>query len=144
MDLTINGKLVKVLEPQSGTSARGNWTKQSFIIETIEPYPKKICLIAWNERTAILKDLTPGDELKISISIESREYNGRWYTDVRANTIDKVGGSPASVAPPPGMNDAITSGSDYPTTSDPSAASDYPTTSDPSAAPQPPEDELPF
>ncbi len=132
MDLTINGKLVKVLEPQSGTSSRGNWTKQSFIIETNEAYPKKICLIAWNERTTLLKDLSPGDELKISISIESREYNDRWYTDVRANTIEKVGGSPAPVAPPPGMNDAPTPGPDYPSPIDPSDAS------------QPPSDGLPF
>ncbi|MDK2909421.1 MAG: hypothetical protein PWR20_988 [Bacteroidales bacterium] len=100
MDHTINGKLVKVLEPQSGTSARGNWKKQSFIIETIETYPKKICLIAWNERTEILKELTPGDELKISFSIESREYNERWYTDVRAYEITKVSGASAPIAPP--------------------------------------------
>ncbi len=101
MDLTINGKLVMVLAPQSGTSARGNWKKQSFIIETLETYPKKICLIAWNERTEILKSLTPGDELKINISIESREYNERWYTDVKANEIIKVSGAPLAAASSP-------------------------------------------
>ncbi|MGC8865455.1 MAG: DUF3127 domain-containing protein [Bacteroidales bacterium] len=101
MDLTINGKLLKVLEPQSGTSTRGSWKKQSFIIETIETYPKKICFIAWNERTELLKELKPGDEVKINFSIESREYNDRWYTDVRANEILKVSGSSSTTAPPP-------------------------------------------
>lgn len=132
MDLTINGKLVKVLEPQSGTSARGSWKKQTFIIETIETYPKKIALIAWNERTEILKNLTPGDELKISISIESREYNDRWYTDVRANDIVKVTGSASPVAPPPEAEYT------------PLKAAGFPTDTPPTTPPPVSDDDLPF
>lgn len=93
MDLNIQGKLVKVLPSQSGEGKNGTWIKQSFVIETDDRFPKKICLIAWNERTETLKTLQEGNNLKIEISIESREYNERWYTDVRAINIEVIGGN---------------------------------------------------
>ncbi len=103
MALEITGKLLKVLALQSGTSARGSWSKQDFIIETQEQYPKKVCISAWGERVNELAASREGDVLKISFNVESREFNERWYTDVRAWRIEKQGASAAASAEPAGM-----------------------------------------
>lgn len=85
MATDIKCKLVSKLQVQNGNSARGPWSKQDFIVETEETYPKKICMNVWGaDKVAELGAYNPGDDLMISINIESREFNGRWYTDVRA------------------------------------------------------------
>ena len=107
MALEITGKLVKVLPVQSGTNARGTWSKQEFILETLENYPRKVCISAWGERVNELSAIVAGDILKVSFSVESREYNERWYTDVRAFRIEKqtaaasVGNTAAPINTPP-------------------------------------------
>jgi hypothetical protein len=88
MELT--GKLVQVLPLQSGTSARGEWKKQSIIIETEEQYPRKICILLWNERIASIVNIGPGELITASINIESREFEGRWYTDIVAWRIQRA------------------------------------------------------
>lgn len=90
MELSIKGRFVKALPEVSGEGRNGRWVKQNFIIETLDQYPKKICLVAWGDKTDTVKKLNEGDEVKVQISIESREYNERWYTDVRAWEIERL------------------------------------------------------
>jgi hypothetical protein len=90
MALEITGKLFKILPEQTGSGKNGNWVKQEFVIETQEQYPKKVCCSAWGDKAATLKGLKPGDMLKVSVNLESREYNERWYTEARAWKIDVV------------------------------------------------------
>ncbi len=90
MALEINGKIVKILPAQTGAGKKGNWVKQEFVIETNDQYPKKICCSAWGDKADILKSFNPGDEVKVSFNLESREYNEKWYTDIRAWKIDPV------------------------------------------------------
>lgn len=85
MAIDIKCRLVGKLQVQNGNSARGAWCKQDFIVETIETYPRKICMNVWGEdKVAELSGYNIGENLTISVNIESREFNGRWYTDVRA------------------------------------------------------------
>ena len=88
MALEISGKVVQILPEQTGQGQNGNWLKQNFIIQTEEQYPKKVCFVCWNDKAEILKQLNPGDEVKVSFSVESREFNGKWYTDVKAWRIE--------------------------------------------------------
>jgi len=106
MAMDVNGKLIKILPQQSGSSGRGNWVKQEFIIETTEQYPKKVCMSLWGDKADLLKNYKLGDELKVSFNVESREYNERWYTDIRAWKIE-----PAGAAKPSGGKSG---GQDYP------------------------------
>lgn len=92
MAVELTGKIILMLPPQSGTSARGTWNKQEFVIETEEQYPKKICISAWNERAAEVAQIPVNSPVKVSVNIESREYNGKWYTDVRVWNIQVVSG----------------------------------------------------
>ncbi len=103
--MEITGKLVKLVDAQTGTSARGEWKKQQFIIETEDQYPKKICIQNWNDKVD-LNAVSVGDKLTVSINIESREFNEKWYTDVQAwrmessnQTENKASAPPISAAP---------------------------------------------
>ena len=88
MALEITGRIVKILSAQTGAGKNGNWVKQEFVIETSEQYPKKICCSAWGDKAEALKNYSTGDVVKVSFNLESREYNERWYTDVRAWKIE--------------------------------------------------------
>lgn len=104
MALEISGKLFAKLALQTGTSARtgSQWQKQEFVIETEDQYPKKICSSLWGDKVDQLAQFNIGDPIKISVDIESREYQGRWYTDIRAWKIEHPQAvAPVAVAPYP-------------------------------------------
>lgn len=94
MALDITGKIMRVLPEQSGKSAKtGNdWKKGSFVLETESTFPKKVCFTVWGELTAQVKSLKEGQHVKVSFDVESREFNDRWYTDLKAWKIDPEGG----------------------------------------------------
>ncbi|MDL2314812.1 DUF3127 domain-containing protein [Bacteroidales bacterium OttesenSCG-928-C19] len=84
------GKIFKIMPEQSGTSARGTWMKQEFVIETEEQFPRKVCFSMWGEdKCAGLKQLALGDKVVVSFNAESREFNDRWYTDLRCWKLEK-------------------------------------------------------
>ena len=63
------------------------------MIETQESYPKKICFSLWKDKVEQLNDFKEGDFLKVNFSIESREYNNNWYTDLNCFRIDSANNS---------------------------------------------------
>ena len=80
---------------QSGISKTGNsWQKQEFVIETLEQFPRKICANMWGERTAVLETLNIDDKVVMSFDLESREFNGKWYTDVKAFKLEPITTNP--------------------------------------------------
>ncbi len=91
--MDISGKLIQILPAQTGNGKNGPWKKCDFVIETTDKFPKKVCISAWNEQSAQIENLAIGSNLKVSFDISSREYNGRWYTDVKAWKIVVDGGA---------------------------------------------------
>lgn len=90
MSLEVTGKLIAKLGQQTGQGKNGTWVRQDFIIETQEQYPKKICLSAWGDKVRDFDSFAMGELIKASINIESREYNGRWYTDIRPWRVERM------------------------------------------------------
>jgi hypothetical protein len=82
----------KVLPKETGSSKNGEWVKNQFVVETKEQYSKTICFQYWKDDVPLLL----GSVVDVSFSIESREYNERWYTEAKAFAI-KVIASPANV-----------------------------------------------
>lgn len=82
-------KLTELLPIQTGTGTNGEWKKQDIIVETDGAYPKKICISLWGDRINS-SQLLIGNNLKIDFDIESREYNSKWYTDIKALKIQVV------------------------------------------------------
>ena len=102
--MEIKGKVVKLLQLQTGQGKKGPWKKQEFIIETQGQYPKKVCLSAWGDKVDQY-NLSIGDEVSVSVDLESREYNGRWYTEARAWKLEKSGGSSRANSNTPPVGD---------------------------------------
>ncbi len=106
MALELEGRIARKLTVQTGTSARGAWSKQEFIFEYQEGnFPTQVCMNVWgDEKVKDLGKYQVGDQVKVSFNLSSREYNGRWYTDVRAWRIEPAGAqsydAPAYAAPP--------------------------------------------
>ena len=98
--MEVTGKLIQKLPVQSGVSSSGNnWSKAEFVIETVEQYPKKICANLWGDRARALDQFQEGSLITVSFDLESREFNGRWYTDVKAWKVEAA--TPAAVAGAP-------------------------------------------
>ena len=90
MELKITGTVKQLLEEQSGEGKNGTWRKQEFILETDGNYPKQICIVMWGENIDQFA-ITPEERIVASIDIQSREYNSRWYTDVKAWKVEREG-----------------------------------------------------
>ena len=100
MSIILTGRLLHILPQQSGTGKNGPWIKQDFVIETPGEYSRKICISAWGDKVGEITGFHEGDELKVSVNIESREFNERWYTDIKAWRIEKDT-PPRGMAPAP-------------------------------------------
>ena len=95
--MDISGKLFAQLEEVGGQGKNGPWKKRNFVIETAaDRFPKKICFTAWGDQADQVAAFTPGVTLKVSFDLESREFNGKWYTDAKAWKIESQGGGGTS------------------------------------------------
>jgi len=102
MSLIVKGKMLKILDLESGTSRQGNsWKKQEFVLETQDQFPKKICFTLFNDKISLLGGFSGGEDLEVSFDIESREFNGKWYHNINAWKIEKTGQKTAPEIPPP-------------------------------------------
>ena len=105
--MEISGILIQKLPVFNGTGTRGNWVKQEFVLETRESqYPRKVCISVFgDDKVRELASYKTGEPVKVSFNLESKEYNGRWYTEVRAWKMEKEAASGAAesypVPPPP-------------------------------------------
>lgn len=80
--MEIKGKVVANLGVQKGTSKAGNeWSKATVVVEYGDQYPKKIALDNMKNADSF-GALEVGTEGTFHIEVESREFNGRWYTSV--------------------------------------------------------------
>lgn len=105
MDVT--GVLVHMLPLQTGQGKNGPWKKQDFVIEIPGNFPKKACFSAWGDKVDSSK-LVIGQMLKVSFDVESREYNGRWYTDLKAYSVQPAGDTGhGNVPPPPPVSEGV-------------------------------------
>ena len=81
--MEVTGKVIIALPEVAGVSKSGNnWKKREYVLETLESFPKKIHFDFFGDR-ADQFPLNVGDMIRLSFDIESREYNGRWFTSIR-------------------------------------------------------------
>ena len=85
--MELRGKITNILPVQTGIGRTGNeWKKQEIIIQTEEAFSKAICITLWGE--TIDKKMKQGDKISATVDIVSREYQGKWYTTVKAWKIN--------------------------------------------------------
>jgi single-stranded DNA-binding protein len=99
----IQVKAVQLGTMTEGTSQRGAWMKQELIVQTLEQYPKTICVSVWNDTAKFVRSsVTQGATISIKLEISSREFNGKWYTEVTGRDVQILAGAqPRQQAPAP-------------------------------------------
>ena len=147
--MEIQGKLIKILQEVRGESQRGPWVRGGFVIETDGEYPRQVAFTTFGEdRLAMVANIPLNSPVIVTFTPESREYNERWYTDLRCSRIQNF---------VPGQMPASNTGYAWPTAPQAPVAPVAPQAPvAPAAAPQPaapqpgfaaplkPEDDLPF
>lgn len=105
--MEIQGRIIVVLPLRAGTSQRDGkpWATQDYVIETIEQFPRRCVFNVFGEGKIREYNLQIGSEVKVSFDINAREYNGRWYNDVRAWKVEPLNhpqeqANTATIAPP--------------------------------------------
>lgn len=139
--MEITGKLIRILEDVRGESAKGPWVRGGFVIETEGEWPRQVAFTAFGEdRVALAKSIPLMSLVTVNFSPESREFNGRWYTDLRCSRIQQaMMGNQMYQTPMAGQMPTASTGYNYATQP---AAPQQPTAA---FASQPnPDEDLPF
>lgn len=95
--MELSGKVFKALPVESGEGKNGPWKKQQIVIESDSngKYPKKVAVTFWGDLTEN-EAFVEGKDVSVEFDVESREYNGRWYTDVKAWRINRTDSNSSS------------------------------------------------
>ena len=91
--MEFEGVVFRKLPEVTGTSAKGAWRKQDVVFELPSEFSRKICVTFFGDRAEDAASLQEGETVTVSVNVESREYNGKWYTDVKAWKIVRGGAS---------------------------------------------------
>lgn len=104
--MEVKGKIIQKFDLQSGTSKAGNpWKKQNYLLETLDSFPRKIYFDFFGDR-ADQFPLNVGDMITLSFDIDCREYQGRYYTDIRGWKAEKIDENTTAPTAPAPVNDA--------------------------------------
>jgi len=97
--MDISGKINKILPAETGVGRNGNaWRKQKFVLSVPGQFEKIVCFDVWGDRIS-LDNFAENEEVKVHFDIESREYQGKYYSDIKAWRIDKMSGAGQNQAP---------------------------------------------
>ena len=100
--MEIVGKIIQVLPAQEGVGRNGNpWKLQGYVLETFDQYPRKVHFEVFGEDKIKNNPCDIDQVVTVSFDIESREFNGRWYTSIRAWKIQQGDMTQAGVTPAP-------------------------------------------
>ena len=72
---------------KEGTSEKGAWKKQDAVFETRENYAKLMAMTAFNGWADSLAKCKPGEVYDVTFEIASREWNGKFYTDLSIRSL---------------------------------------------------------
>ena len=100
MEFVFEGIVSTILPAQTGTSARGEWHSQNVVFEmqNNSPYTRKVSVKFFNKRDEVAR-LVTGAAYKVTFDVESREFNGRWYTDVIGRRVEPKEAAQMAQAP---------------------------------------------
>ena len=104
--------LIKIFPPQTGQGKNGIWKKLELLFETLDSFPKKLIGTAWGDAVDSFS-LVEGRRYNIEFDVESREYNGRWYTDVKIRKLESTGEQTENPLPQQPANDIKTDDSGF-------------------------------
>ena len=92
MSFAVTATVKEVLQTKQGVSASGKeWATQEFILTTDDSnYPCDICFRIFGNDKITECSVKAGESLQVFFDIRSRDYNGRWFTDINVWKIDRM------------------------------------------------------
>ena len=87
----MTGVVIAVLPERSGTSQRGEWKSQSFVIETQEQYPKHLCFEVFGADRIAQFNIKGGETITVQFDIDARQYQDRWFNSIKAWNVIRPG-----------------------------------------------------
>ena len=87
----MTGVVIAVLPERSGTSQRGEWKSQSFVIETQEQYPKHLCFEVFGADRIAQFNIKGGATITVQFDIDARQYQDRWFNSIKAWNVIRPG-----------------------------------------------------
>ena len=87
----MTGVVIAVLPERSGTSQRGEWKSQSFVIETQEQYPKHLCFEVFGADRIAQFNIKGGEKITVQFDIDARQYQDRWFNSIKAWNVIRQG-----------------------------------------------------
>jgi hypothetical protein len=100
--MEISGKVLQVMQEVNGQGKNGTWRKQDFVVQQPGQYPKNVCMTLWGNKIDQYA-LKEGMQVRAKVDVESREYQNRWYTDIKVWDLAIDGAADAGVPLPPSM-----------------------------------------
>nr|DAY73311.1 MAG TPA: protein of unknown function (DUF3127) [Caudoviricetes sp.] len=95
----ISGRIIAVMQMKTGTSQKGTWASQEYVLETHDSYPQKVCFEVFGTEKIQQFNIQMNDEVDIMYNFDAREFKGRWYNTIRAWSVFKrSGGGQTQVA----------------------------------------------
>ena len=89
--MELQGKIIQALPVKTGTSARGDWKVQEFVLETLDAqYPRRMVLSVFGEERLQRFNIQVGQDVNVSFDIDAHEYQGRWFNSIRAFDVRPV------------------------------------------------------
>ncbi len=89
--MELSGKIIAVLPAREGVSKAGNpWKTQEYVLETHDQYPRKMCFNLFGADKIEQFNIQVGEELTVSFDIDCREWQGRWFNDIRAWKVERM------------------------------------------------------
>lgn len=101
--MDIEGTIVFDLPLQEGIGKTSGkpWKKKEWVLETFGTYPRRVKFTVFGETRVNELQFEVGKSYRISVDAESREFNGRWYTDLTAYAMVPLeGGMPGMASMP--------------------------------------------
>ena len=72
-------------------SETSEFYKREFVITTAEQYPSDVKFSALKEKSDQLSQIKEGDQVLVKFDVRGREYNDRYYVDLNAWRVEKMG-----------------------------------------------------
>ena len=91
--MELKAKLVSHLQGKQGETTKGKWFKDEVIFETLETYPKTVRVTFFGKEPNNINDVAAGSEVKLFLNLESREYQGKWYDEIKAWKFEVLSGT---------------------------------------------------
>lgn len=90
--MEIEGRIIEDIPMMEGVSKAGKpWKKKEWVLETFGQYPRKVKFTLFGDRADSVH-IENGKIYAVSIDIESRLFNDRWYTDINAYAAREIAG----------------------------------------------------